>query len=282
MNSITIFSKAKINLGLQVLNKRPDGFHNINTLFIPISFKDKLYFQNSKEFNVFIYPKLQIPMEKNLAYIAALKLKEHYNIDNFANIHIQKKIPLGGGLGGGSSNAASTLLALVDLWELPFEYDELHKIAASIGSDVPFFLRDQAAIGKSRGEELEYIDFKLPWWTLIVNPEVHISTAEAYKNLKRNRKEVKGIDFVGNLYKCLEQPELMKDVFVNDFEYQLFQNYPKLIEIKQTLYDSGALFASLSGSGSSFFGFFNKKKDIQKASKQFLNYFTNICEPDIQ
>ena len=270
-------SYAKLNFGLQVLNKRADGFHNINSVFIRINLHDKMRFSVSNDFS--INSNFSIPEKENIIYKTLEVLSGHFDKDLFKlKIDLDKKIPAGAGLGGGSSNAAETIKACNELFDLKTEKDELNELASKIGSDVPFFLRDTAAIGKSKGEVLEPFNFKLPYHILIVYPNIHISTPNAYKMLNRNEVPRNEINFKTFLNKfVLERMQLQKSI-INDFEEPVFALHPELRRIKDVLYDVGSEFAIMSGSGSSVFGLFNDLQKAEKAAESFSDYQTFITK----
>ncbi|HYF03369.1 MAG TPA: 4-(cytidine 5'-diphospho)-2-C-methyl-D-erythritol kinase, partial [Patescibacteria group bacterium] len=194
MEKIFRQAPAKINFGLEVLGKRPDGFHEINTVFVRTGLYDELEFAlETDAITLECIPDLGIRPTENLVYRAASLLKDYAErLGLFkrsglkgTKIRVRKHIPSGAGLGGGSTDAATTLLALKDQWQLPITHFELHTLASTLGSDVPFFLKEQAAVGKGRGEVLTYFDFSLPWWLVIVYPNIHVNTGEAYSALSR-------------------------------------------------------------------------------------------------
>jgi 4-diphosphocytidyl-2-C-methyl-D-erythritol kinase len=277
-NMIQFKSYAKINLGLQVLEKRNDGFHNINTIFARISLADDLEINeiSSEEIIIESNPSFAFPMKNNLIFKAAEKLREKENISTGAKIRINKNIPMGAGLGGGSSNCAYTLKNLRKFWNLKENYNRDLIISQTLGSDVPFFLKDGLAIGKSRGEKLEYFDIKLPWTILIVNPNIHISTPSAFAQLNRNSKPRTSLNLKSILIKSLQNPSLLREYMINDFEKIIFKTHPEIAQIKSDLYSEGAFFALMSGSGSTLFGLFENEKIAEEARNKFPDYFTHI------
>jgi 4-diphosphocytidyl-2-C-methyl-D-erythritol kinase len=265
-----VLSPAKINLGLQVLNKRKDGFHNINTVFYPINIYDEITIEQSDDLIVDTIG-MNIDVQDNLVYKAAAKLQKKDGKRLGAKITLKKNIPAGAGLGGGSANAAITLLALKSLWKSDVTNTDLHIISQALGSDVPFFLRHGAAIGLSRGEKLEYIAWQAKHKIVVVNPGIHISTAEAYKALGRDGTMPKTVDFRTILYRSDENPSILNMLF-NDFEKYAFQTHPEIAELKRSLYHNGAVLAMMSGSGSSVFAFFDREKDISFLDSLYPNY----------
>lgn len=276
MNQIELKSYSKINFGLQVLNKREDGFHNINTIFAKTSLCDKLKFTKIKSDKVIFKSNFEISESVNLILLITKLIRNNYNLKNEGlEIELEKRIPVGGGLGGGSSNAASTIIALNELYKLNLNYSQMHSIATKYGSDIPFFLKKGWAVGKGKGEELNYFEYRKSWFALIVNPKIHISTPDAYNALNRNSNSVKEIDFES----CLQNENIysFKKKIINDFEIPVFENYPSIKKIKDNLYENGAFFALLSGSGASVFGLFENFENAKVASENFNSYFTEIC-----
>ena len=203
---ITISTYAKINFGLQVLNKRSDNFHNINTLFARISLKDIIYIEESEKNEILFKNDTKIPLEDNLVYKVIVDFKRRFNVaDNF-RVTINKKIPMGGGLGGGSSNAAYVLGTLAKLYKVEKDWKNLSIIAQKIGSDVPFFLKSGLAIGQSRGEMLKYFRAIFPYTILIVNPNLSISTPTAFAELNRSEEVGRVLDLQNLFLRGLENP----------------------------------------------------------------------------
>jgi len=284
---IKIESNAKINLGLQVLNKRIDGFHNINTIFSRISLCDEIIFEENETIIIDIISDdnenksneiLKIPLEQNLIYKAATKLQQRTKTNKGVKITLKKSIPMGGGLGGGSSNAAATLFALTKLWDIVPSTKDILIIAQTLGSDVPYFLQEGMAVAGSRGEKLNYFKIKLPYQILIVNPNIHISTPWAYSELNRDEKLIKAVNYKNIIFRALDNTSLFKEYIKNDFEKIVFNKYPAIKEIKRDLYKLGADFALMSGSGSTVFALFNSPEKINLAKKEFDHYQTHICD----
>jgi 4-diphosphocytidyl-2-C-methyl-D-erythritol kinase len=271
-----VFPHAKINIGLFITGKRSDGFHDLETLFAPVyGLKDILELVPGGESGVRLNSTgLSIPGKEKLVTGAAeimLEKSRYAGID----IHLHKMIPMGGGLGGGSSDAAMALQALNVLLELDLEEKELADIALDLGSDCPFFLKDAWQIGHGRGEILR--DFPMPEkpiYALLVNPEVHISTAEAFSSIKPkaapiNWEEEMRRDFYSGL-------KLLR----NDFEPYAFNRFPILDQIKREMMECGAFFAQMSGSGSTMFGLFHEKPDLNRFSfSEMVISLTLLNEP---
>ena len=256
-----LFPNCKINLGLTVLNKREDGFHNLETVFFPLQLKDALEIiptnDPGKEVQ-FTTTGFEIngSPEDNLCIKAYRLLKNDFPKLTAVKIHLHKAIPMGAGLGGGSSNAVFTLQLLNEKYNLGLSQDQFMKYALQLGSDCPFFVINKPCIATGRGEILEEIQINLSAYQLVlVNPDIHIHTARAFSQInlqasRRNKKTLKEI---------INQPDATwKEELKNDFEGPAFEQYPVIREIKENLYSQGASYASMSGSGSSVYGLFNK------------------------
>lgn len=263
-----VYPNAKINIGLRVLSKRSDGFHNIETGFYPVSLCDVLEFVECSGNVEFNSTGISIPGEQmeNICVRAWEILHERFQIPP-VKIHLHKIIPIGAGLGGGSADGAFMLKGLSDLFSLKLEQEELLGFAAELGSDCPFFLLNIPAIGSGRGELLEPLNIKLENFKLVlVNPGIHVSTAIAYGGVIPREPDDK-------LSELLENPVEFwgRDVF-NDFEPGVFEKFPEIAEIKQKLIDLGASYAAMSGSGSTVFGLF-KDRVPDLAGEVFKKYY---------
>ena len=274
-----IKSHAKINIVLRVLSKRKDGYHNIETIFYPVKIYDAIILKieklkNSKDniIKVKSTPDQSLNDKNNICYKAAKLFLDRFKIKGVKiDIKIRKNIPVGAGLGGGSSNAASVLKTLARHFKIK-NINALKKISLSIGSDVPFFLLTKPAYASSRGEKLRTLPkFKISRKILIVNPGIHISTHWAYKELKVKKRKSKSLNDVRHFN--TRESRLM----INDFERVVFKKYPKIERLKYEMYRLGADFALMSGSGSTVYGIFTHKK-IKAAKKYFsgLRYKTFI------
>jgi 4-diphosphocytidyl-2-C-methyl-D-erythritol kinase len=270
--SVTLPSFAKINLHLQVIGRRTDGFHDLCTVFQTVSLHDTISVARADSITMTCGDE-KIPVdERNLVVRAANSLRDQYGIELGAEIHLEKRIPAPGGLGGGSSNAALTLLALRKLWEIDIGIDELHPVAERLGADVPFFLYGGTALGMGRGEIVEPISDFTEQFMLIVAPDVAVATRDAFKRLKARsltKQESKRI-----LHLCrldLESADFKYTAFKNDFEISVFATYPEVERVKSTLLDLGADRAMLSGSGGSVFAVFDKEETRQAAMKALDN-----------
>ena len=244
-----LFPNAKVNLGLNVVRKRSDGYHDIETLLLPVpGLCDVLEIVHADSFRMYVYG-AEIDGE-NLCQKAWRLLSDRFGIAP-VEIHLQKKIPMGAGLGGGSADAAFTLSGLNTLFSLGLPREELAGLAASLGSDCPFFIYDKPMIARGRGEILSPFDFPLGDHELRIFPQPgFVSTREAYAGITPRCPEHR-------LETVLRRPiEEWKDLLVNDFEATVFASHPQLAAAKQALYDEGALYAAMSGSGSALFAIY--------------------------
>ncbi len=259
-----IKSFAKINLGLNILNKRKDGYHLLQTIFYPINLYDNIIFKPSNKIQVTCIPDIGIQEEENIAFKTAKLLQKYYDCKlKGINIEIKKNIPDGAGLGGGSSNAATTLLSLNKLWNLNLSFEQLLEISKKLGADVPFFLIGKPAIASGIGDILEPIELNLPYKIIIISSNIKISTKMAYKLLNRGYEKIPTKNYYEILEIIRQEPHNMKYVLSNDFESIIFKMHPELKNIKALLYDYGAIFAQMTGSGSAIYGFFEDIDNLQ-------------------
>lgn len=275
MKTLTKFANAKINLGLQVLNKRNDGFHNINTFFVPISLSDEITIEESDDYELECNINFNIPIEKNLAIVAAKLLNHYCGRDQKVKIKLVKNIPHGAGLGGGSSDAATVLLAMNELFGYGLNSEELATIGLQIGSDVPFFIYNRATSATGRGEQFEFLDYSPDCSVLLVFPNINISTAEAYKALGRSTEPLESFDF-HNFLVSNDISDYFGNIF-NDFEDFAISSYPTIGMIKERLMQNGSIFALMSGSGSCVFGLFESEAKASEAAKCFAEFKTFVC-----
>jgi 4-diphosphocytidyl-2-C-methyl-D-erythritol kinase len=273
---------AKINLGLEVIRRRADGYHDINTVFIPLDLYDEILLRLLDD------GRIELRVEgndelgagpDNLCIRAAIALRERLGCEELGlDITLTKRIPMGAGLGGGSSDAASILLGAASLWgdTQGVPRPILHEIAASLGSDVPFFLLGGAAQASSRGEDLRPLDITLPYTVLLVNPGIHVPTPWAYGMVGRT-DERPASDLPALIDQGMRSPELLRTAILNDFEPAIFNAHPLLAELKERLYAHGALFALMSGSGSTMFGLFSDAEGAEKAAGHFKDYWSVVA-----
>jgi 4-diphosphocytidyl-2-C-methyl-D-erythritol kinase len=254
------FPNCKINLGLSIVERRNDGFHNIETVFYPLTFCDALEIQKTEGATSLYNYGVQIPggSHDNLCLKAYHLLQRDHKIGS-VEIHLLKNIPVGAGLGGGSSDATHTLLLLNDLFSLALNDKQIKEYARQLGSDCAFFIENKPVFASEKGDQFESIplDLKGNYLVLIV-PEVAVSTAEAYAGVKPSKKEK-------SIKEIIQLPmNKWKDHLINDFEKTVFEKYPEIQKIKETLYAEGAVYASMSGSGSAVYGIFDIEKDLKK------------------
>ncbi|MBP1678746.1 MAG: 4-diphosphocytidyl-2C-methyl-D-erythritol kinase [Bacteroidetes bacterium] len=261
-------SHAKINLGLRIIRKRPDGFHDIETVFHRVGLHDVIEIREADDISVVCTDPAAPSDETNLAYRAAALLRAAAGTRGGASISITKRIPVGAGLGGGSSNAASVLTMLREFWNARVPDGRLQEIALQLGSDVPYFLGSGSAAAYGRGERLAYFDLEIPFAILVCTPGLHVSTAWAYRSVTPRGGDP-GRPLKEELTEALRHPELLPAALVNDFEPSVFAAFPTIAEARQRLLETGAVCASMSGSGSSVFGFYRTTEEAGDAVLQF-------------
>jgi 4-diphosphocytidyl-2-C-methyl-D-erythritol kinase len=248
------FPQAKINLGLSVLSKRADGFHNLETIYYPLPFCDVLEFIPAST-PAFILSGLSLPDDSNdnLVLRAYKKVKKQFPQIGPLEVHLHKAIPSGAGLGGGSADAACMLKLLNDYFNLNISREKLEYFALELGSDCPFFLQSSPCYARGRGEILEPVPLDLSGYSiLLVHPERPVSSAWAFSRIRvySEKADLRGL--------ISEPVDRWTGRLLNDFEKPVFEEFPDLQSIKEQLYAAGALYASLSGSGSSLYGIFKK------------------------
>ena len=281
-------ANAKINIGLKVLGRRPDGYHNLETIFYPVNLCDNITLRTKvrKSNN-----KIEVRMfgskrndRDNICYKAVEKFLEEFKIPGFYNIYVKiyKYIPIGGGLGGGSSDAAAVLKGLYEIYKISGEEKRLKKLALSLGSDVPFFLTNKPAMASSRGDKIKVINsFSITGDIILVNPGINVSTKWAFEEIDRLREKLKDRGSKSEVkgqkseFRKLQKriplisTKSLKNIkfLENDFERVVFKKFPEIKAIKDKMIELGTSFASMSGSGSSVYGIFNK------TPKELVRYF---------
>ena len=267
---MTFFPNVKINLGLRIVSRRDDGYHNIESIFYPVGLTDALEFvtdESSSDSDSFTQTGIitGCPMSENMAVKAVNLLRLRYNIPPLM-IHLHKHIPIGAGLGGGSSDAAFMLRYLNRYFKLGLCHDDLSSLALELGSDCPFFINNIPALATGRGEILEPVKLlSEELYILIVNPGISVNTGEAYSKSEPAIPK-------NSLTKIYLSPETWKDNLINDFEPIVTSIYPELDGIKENLYSLGAIYASMSGSGSSFYGIFRNHPPLYKFNSQWFTW----------
>jgi len=263
------FPQAKINIGLKVTGKRSDGYHDIETIFYPIPLSDALEFvtisgKTGEDELVVSGIDIRIRPEKNLIIKAIKRIRTSYPVP-MIKIHLHKVIPSGAGLGGGSSDAACILKSIIKRFRFPVSETELKSIALETGSDCPFFLNPVPSFATGRGEILKPVKSLLEGYHLVlINQGFHISTREAYYNCHPSKPKTSLKELFS--YKISD----WKKYIVNDFEDFVFKVYPKVGELKSALYKLGAVYCSMTGSGSSVYGIYEKKPKIPDKLKEFI------------
>ncbi|MCX7994952.1 MAG: 4-(cytidine 5'-diphospho)-2-C-methyl-D-erythritol kinase [candidate division WOR-3 bacterium] len=270
---IKIIAPAKINIGLTILGKRPDGYHNIETTLSTISLSDKIFLEKAEKEIEIVSPGLKIPKEENLCYKAARLFLNTFEINSGIKITLQKNIPIGGGLGGGSTDAAGVLKGMREVFNQNISDEELMNLSRNLGCDVPFFIKGGAAIARGVGDELKF--FKLPKMKLIIYyPGYPISTKWAYEEYDKSIL-TSGIEVDNILLEKKKKSRTGMNI-VNDFEKIVFKAHPDLLDVKTNLLNAGAYMVSLTGSGSCLYAVVDdniKKKVIKYLSGIGAMYF---------
>jgi len=254
-----LFPNAKINLGLNVVERRPDGYHNIETVFYPIGISDVLEIEPSETCTDYSFSSSGIPLsgdpEENLVVKAYRLLRSQYQFPAI-DISLCKQIPFGAGLGGGSADAAFMLKGLNELFELKITKRKLESLAAKLGADCPVFIKNKPVFATGIGNVFTSIKFSLRGYFLVlIKPDIHVSTPEAYSLVVPQKPEM-------SLLEIIQKPlSEWKTCMKNDFEQSVFAKHPAIENIKSKLYDMGAVYASMSGSGSSVFGIFESEPE---------------------
>ena len=265
------FSNAKINLGLNIVETRPDGYHNLETIFYPINLQDALEVtrreNNDKEYTLHISGSpLEGEPEDNLVVKAYKLLKKDYPGLLPVDIHMYKHIPAGAGLGGGSSDAACMIKLLNDKFSLGLSTERMEEYAVKLGADCAFFIRNKPVFATGIGNLFEPVELSLKGYHIIlIKPDIFVSTRDAFAEIKPVRPAV-------SLKEIVKQPmETWKNSMKNDFEDSVFKKFPEIAAIKDELYDLGAVYAAMSGSGSSVYGIF--KAPIENVEDKFCGCF---------
>ncbi len=256
-----VFPGCKINLGLRIINKRADGYHNLDTIFYPVSFTDALEIISSQNTGPVIFTNSGLTIDgasnDNLCVKAYWLLKKDFPALPSIKMHLHKCIPMGAGLGGGSADAAFALHLLNSMFSLQLSSARLINYAAQLGSDCPFFILNKPCVAKGRGEILHPVTVDLSGYTLaLVNPGIHANTKEAFESVRLNNIASSGV----TVAEIIQQPVLAwRSLLVNDFEIPVSKRWPVIREIKDRLYKMGAVYAAMTGSGSTVFGLFDKQ-----------------------
>ncbi len=269
MKAISLISWAKVNLGLRVLRKRPDGFHDIQTVLQTIDLHDRVRISTSRDLRIRVrcrHPEAPSGTE-NLAYVAARLLQQELRVNRGCSIEIAKQIPPGAGLGGGSSNAATVLMGLNRLWKLHLPRERLLELAAGVGSDVPFFLYGGTVLAEGRGERLTPLKLVPDFWLTLVKPDFSIATRWAYGQVK-NTLTSNPLYVKLNSLKEISSIDHVLSFLDNDLETAVEATYPSIGEIKEELLSKGAMGAAMSGSGSAVFGLVTSQEAAVQLAKE--------------
>jgi len=257
-----IFPNAKINIGLNIINRRPDGYHNLETIFYPVMIKDALEVVVADKLS-FESSGLEIPgrVEDNLCIKGYHMVRKDFDLPP-VKIHLHKHIPIGAGLGGGSADAAFFIRLLDQKFNLGMSNDQMLGYARQLGADCAFFIQNKPVFAFDRGDEFEPIKLDLSNYKIVVvMPPVHVSTSEAYGGVKPAPVEQSLMELI---YKPVNE---WKNFIKNDFETSVFKNHPIIRGVKAALYEAGAVYASMSGSGASVFGIFDTTPDLRELEK---------------
>jgi 4-diphosphocytidyl-2-C-methyl-D-erythritol kinase len=271
---------AKINLGLHVLARRPDGFHELSTIFHRIDVSDEIRFESDASVRVLSNSPEAPGDETNLCFRAAHAVQRLAAAPHGVALHLTKNIPVGAGLGGGSSDAAAVLKFLPLFWNVSVDPRHLAAAAAELGSDVPYFLGEGSALAGGRGEILDYVTFDLPYTILVCFPGIHVSTAWAYGRVSPDPSRRGALRNVAE--KGFRDLMSIRDLLTNDFETPVFREFPAIARVKDTMIRAGALFSSLSGSGSAVYGLYNSERRAAAAAVelQASGYSTWLTAPN--
>jgi 4-diphosphocytidyl-2-C-methyl-D-erythritol kinase len=272
---LVVFPNCKINLGLHVLGKRSDGFHDLETIFYPLPIHDALEILPSAENKTTCTTtglSINVQSENNICTKAYELLKNDFPHLPTLQIHLHKVIPSGAGLGGGSSDAAYTLQLINKKWQLGLDESKLSEYAAELGSDCPFFTLNRPCLASGRGEILEPVSVDLSAYTIVVvHQGIHVATGWAFSKLQSYTGRTSLRDVI------IKPIDKWKDELHNDFERPIFEHYPEIAGIKEVFYEKGALYSSLSGSGSAVYGLFPKSTELQFHFQ--AHYFIKIIQP---
>lgn len=260
-----LYPNAKINLGLFITEKRDDGFHNLLSCFYPVNWKEALEIIPAEKL-LFSSTGIAIPgqTEDNLCLKAYNLIADDHDIPP-VNIHLHKAIPIGAGLGGGSADAAFTLKGLNELFELQLSSERLIEYARQLGSDCAFFIENKPKLCFEKGDRFKDVDLDLSQYSIaLINPGIHIGTKEAYSLIVPKKPDV-------DLATALQNQSVDKwhSFLHNDFEKSAFKLYPKIESLKKLLYDAGAHYASMTGSGSTVFGIFDSKTNLENIDPSY-------------
>ncbi|HXH99976.1 MAG TPA: 4-(cytidine 5'-diphospho)-2-C-methyl-D-erythritol kinase [Sphingobacteriaceae bacterium] len=262
------FPNAKINIGLNITDRRPDGYHNLESIFYPVSVRDVVEVIEAPYLQ-FTASGLDIPgsLADNLCMKAFTLIAKDYDLSP-VHIHLHKHIPIGAGLGGGSADAAFFIRLLSDKFNLGLTDEQMEGYSRTLGADCAFFIRNKPVFACGRGDEFKSVDLDLSnYFVVLVMPDVQISTSEAYRGVKPTKPQT-------SLSELIHLPVAeWKNQIKNDFEPTIFKNHPSIRGVKAGLYEAGALYASMSGSGSSVYGIFKEKMELPVLEKSIQIFY---------
>ena len=261
---MVVFPNAKINLGLNIVGKREDGFHNLETIFYPVQIKDALEIIETEKLEEIIFTfsgnEVRGNDTDNLCVKAFRLIKKDFPHIPHIKMHLHKHIPMGAGMGGGSSDASAVLLLLNKLFSLNISIEKVHEYALQLGSDCPFFITNKPSFASGKGEQLQAVEIDLSnYKILIVHPGIHVNTALAFQGLEQSNFSLPG-ELQSNI---LRDISTWQATVKNDFEHSVFKQFPEIEAIKNKLYEAGAIYSSMSGSGSAVFGIFSKGSNAE-------------------
>ncbi len=268
-----VFPNAKINLGLNITQKRADGFHNIETVFYPVNWCDGLELLPSEEEEDFAFScsglNVEGRMEDNIIYKAWQLLKAEYRLSP-VKVHLHKVIPMGAGLGGGSSDAAFFIRLVDTVFELQIPQEKKLSFARKLGSDCAFFIENEPVFAQGKGDEFDPLPLDLSAYKIaLIYPGVHSNTREAYAGIAPAPARYPVKEVISNY-----PVEQWKGLLINDFEKSIFDRYPRIAEIKEHLYEKGAVYAAMSGSGSTVFGLFRSVPELNLRVNEICRFST--------
>lgn len=275
ISPVISYPNAKINLGLNVVRKRADGFHDIESVFYPVPWYDILEIVPEREGKgkvTFTFSGISIPSDgkPNLCERVYALMHDEFGLFS-VKMHLHKVVPIGAGLGGGSADAAFAAVMLNDMFELGLLEERLEAIVSQVGSDCPFFIKNKPAYVTGRGEVLQSFDLDLSgYWIVLVNPNIHIGTKEAYAGITPSEPKL-------SLKELLSKDvSEWKNGVKNDFEASIFPNHPEIEKVKSQLYEFGADYASMTGSGSTVFGLFENEPTHLSFAKEYAVKITRL------
>ncbi len=269
-SSTTVFAPAKLNIRLKITGRRADGYHELSSIMVPVDLFDRLDLQQSRKPGIYLAcSRTSLPEnEENLVFRAAIDFFDRTGIDPAITIRLTKNIPIAAGLGGGSSDAASTIMALNHMWSEPLSAQELEAMALGLGADVPFFLKGCPCTVRGIGEELDPIENWPEFWYVIVAPPLKVSTSWVYRNLKLELTSRRCDPIISDLGRIVPD---VASLLENDLESVTMAHFPAVSEIKRFLLETGAEGALMSGSGPSVFGIFRSRKKAVLGRKELIS-----------